>query len=143
MLKTTDTEHIFKELLAKKKLNYDNYSLDKILEVFEEFMEIDFGVEEDDVLFETGTFYGKDIFTVDIVRQFSIYNQNEYDHMEQFHVTVQFVNTRKLKELNCTEWSMDYNDISDFFNSIKKLKEYIYPIKHSKIIELKIGHDFV
>ena len=57
--------------------------------------------------------------------------------MEQLHCECVLEPTDDLKKLEVSEWSMDYDDIDDFFNHIENLQEFKIPL-NSKPVKLKI-----
>lgn len=66
-------------------------------------------------------FTGEELFHFGFVRQFTVYEENEYSHMEQLHCEFLFKPTDELRSLEVSEWSMDYDDIDDFLNHIENL----------------------
>ncbi|MEH6945688.1 hypothetical protein V7068_01250 [Bacillus sp. JJ634] len=56
-------------------------------------------------------FTGEELFHFDFVRQFTVYEQDEYSHMEQLHCEFLFKPTDELSKLEVEEWSMDCDDI--------------------------------
>ncbi|MDR7002050.1 hypothetical protein [Neobacillus niacini] len=88
------------------------------------------GEEDKEILFECGIydFTGEELFHFGFVRQFSIFEEDEYDHMEQLHCLFYFKPTEELKMLEATEWSMDYDDLDTFFNHIENLQEFNIPL---------------
>lgn len=48
--------------------------------------------------------------------------------MEQLHCEFLFKPTNELKKLKAEEWSMDYDNIDNFFNYIESLQEFKIPI---------------
>ena len=54
--------------------------------------------------------------------------EDEYSRMEQLHCEFLFKPTDELRRLEIGEWSMDYDDIDDFFNEIENLKEFKIPL---------------
>lgn len=47
--------------------------------------------------------------------------------MEQLHCEFLFKPTVELRKLEVSEWSMDYDEIDDFFNHIESLQEFKIP----------------
>ncbi len=60
--------------------------------------------------------------------KFTIYEEDNHSHMEQLYCECLFEPTYNLKNLEASEWSMDYEDLDDFFNHIENLKEFKIPL---------------
>lgn len=73
-------------------------------------------------------FTGDDLFHFDFVRQFTVYEEDEYSHMKQLHCEFLFKPTDELSKLEVAEWSTDYDDIDDFLNHIENLQEFKIPL---------------
>lgn len=88
------------------------------------------GEEGKEILFQCGIydFTGEEQFHLDFVRQFTVYEEDEYSRMEQLHCEFLFKSTVELSMLEIEEWSMDYDDIDEFFNHIENLQEFKIPL---------------
>jgi hypothetical protein len=73
-------------------------------------------------------FRGEELFHLDFVRQFTVYKGDEYSRMEQLHCEFLFKPTDELSKLEIGEWSMDYEDVDDFFSHIENLQEFKIPL---------------
>ena len=117
----------YAESYLKNKIGEDVDDIKKGWETFKEFCKEPVEGEEDkEILFECGVFdfTGEELFHFDLVRQFTVYEEDEYSHMEQLHCEFLFKQTDELRKLEISEWSMDYDDIDDFFNHIENLQEF-------------------
>jgi hypothetical protein len=120
------------ESYLKDKIGDDTNDINKVWDVFKGFCKEPVEGEEDkEILFECGVynFTGKELFHFGFVRQFSIYEDDEYDHMKQLHCEFLFKPTEELRTLEATEWSMDYDDLDVFLNHIENLQEFKVPLK--------------
>ncbi len=124
------------ESYLKNKIG-DSNDIEKVWEVFKSFgREPVEGEDEVALLFQCGVydFTGEELFYFDFVRQFSIYNDDEYSHMEQLHCEFIFKPTNELRKLQITEWYFDYEgDIEDFFSKIENLRKFKLPMKEKPI----------
>ena len=108
----------------------DEMSLEEIVNVFERMCAIPVPVEDDMILFETGTFPFTDepLFQISLVRQF---RNNVDDEFYQIHVEVSYKPTIESILFTEVTWSEDLNEnISDYIRKSKvfayaKNKEYI------------------
>ncbi|MCM3115713.1 hypothetical protein M3610_10475 [Neobacillus sp. MER 74] len=119
------------ESYLKDKIGDDIDGIKKVWDVFKEFCKEPVEGEEDkQILFECGIydFTGEELFHFGFVRQFSIIEDDGYDHMEQLHCEFLFKPIDVLSKLEVVEWSMDYNDLEAFFNHIENLQEFKIPL---------------
>ena len=131
------------ESYLKDKIGKDTDDIKKVWKTFKDFCkETVEGEDDKEVLFQCGVydFTGKDLFYFDFVRQFTIYEKDEYSHMEQLHCEFLFEPTEELSKLEVAEWSMDYDDIDEFFDHIENLQEFIVPL-NLKPIKLEISQE--
>jgi hypothetical protein len=115
------------ENYLKDKIGEDTEDIKKVWETFKDFCKEPVEGEEDkEILFQCGVydFTGEELFHFDFVRQFTVYEEDEYSHMEQLHCEFLFKPTVELRKLEVSEWSMDYSDIDDFLNHIENLQEF-------------------
>ncbi len=133
------------ESYLENKIGEDTNDIKKIWETFKFFCkETVEGEEDKEILFQCGVydFTGEELFHFDFVRQFTVYEEDEYSHMEQLHCEFLFKTTDELSKLEVTEWSMDYDDIDDFLNHIENLQEFKIPLNlkpiKSKIYQEKV-----
>jgi hypothetical protein len=118
------------ESYLEDKISEDTDDINKVWETFKDFCKEPVEGEEDkEVLFECGVydFTGEELFHFNFVRQFTVYEEDEYSQMEQLHCEFLFKPTDELRSLEASEWSMDYDDIVDFFNHIENLQEFKIP----------------
>jgi len=124
------------EKFLKEKVGKNNNDITKVWEAFKAFSKEPIeGEEEKELLFQCGVydFTGQEFFHYDFVRQFSIYENDEHPHMEQLHCEFFFKPTDELRKLEVAEWSMDYDDLDDFFNHIENLQEFKIPLNLNPI----------
>ncbi|NHC43209.1 hypothetical protein G6549_25310 [Bacillus sp. MM2020_1] len=116
----------------KEKIGEDVNDIKKVWETFKDFCKEPVEGEEDkEILFQCGVydFTGEELFHFDFVRQFTVYEEDEYSHMEQLHCEFLFKPTDELRNFETSEWSMDYDDIDDFLNHIVTLQEFKTPLE--------------
>ena len=78
----------------------NTYDIKKVWETFKSFCKGDVEGEEDkEILFECGIsdFFGEELFFYNFVRQFSIYTDDQYSHIEQFRCDYLFEPTDELR----------------------------------------------
>ncbi|AZV62617.1 hypothetical protein [Peribacillus frigoritolerans] len=115
----------------KDKIGEDADDIKKVWETFKGFCKEPIeGEENKEILFQCGVydFTGDELFHFDFVRQFTVYEEDEYSHIEQLHCEFLFKPTDELRELEVEEWSMDYEHIDDFLNHIENLREFQIPL---------------
>ncbi|HWL26736.1 MAG TPA: hypothetical protein VNR38_23795 [Ureibacillus sp.] len=114
----------------KNKIGEDTDDIKKVWETFKDFCKEPVeGGEDKEILFQCGVydFTGEELFHLDFVRQFTVYEENECSRMEQLRCEFSFKPTEELSKLEIGEWSMDYDDIDDFLNHIETLQEFKIP----------------
>jgi len=119
------------ESYLKNKIGEDAEDIKKVWETFKAFCKMSIeGEEAKEILFQCGVydFTGEELFHFDFVRQFTIYEEDEYSRMVQIHCEFLFKPTNELCKLEIEEWSMDYEDIDDFFNHIENCQEFKIPL---------------
>ncbi|MCM3791609.1 hypothetical protein M3221_25285 [Domibacillus indicus] len=133
------------ESYLKDKIGEDAENIEKVWQKFKTFCkETVEGEEDKEILFQCGVydFTGEKRFHFDFVRQFTVYEEDEYSRMEQLHCEFLFKPTDELSKLEIEEWSMDYDDIDDFLNHIENLQEFQMPL-NLKPIKLEIYQEEV
>lgn len=131
MITVKNAESYFKNLIGE-----NTYDIKKVWETFKSFCKKDVEGEDDkEILFECGIsdFSGKELFFYNFVRQFSIYTNDEYSHMEQLLCKYSFKLTDELSKLEAGEWSMDFDDLDEFFNYVENLQEFKIPLNFKPI----------
>ncbi|GIN39295.1 MULTISPECIES: hypothetical protein [Heyndrickxia] len=124
------------ESYLKNKISEDTGDIKKVWETFKAFCKEPVEEEEvKEILFQCGVYdyTGEELFHLDFVRQFTVYEEDEYSHMEQLHCEFLFKPTDELRRLEIEEWSMDYNDIDHFFYKIENLKEFKIPLNQKPL----------
>ncbi|WNS75694.1 hypothetical protein RRV45_01190 [Bacillus sp. DTU_2020_1000418_1_SI_GHA_SEK_038] len=119
------------ESYLKNMIGEDTDDIKRVWETFKVFCKKPVVGEEDiEILFQCGVynFTGEELFLFDFVRQFTVYEEDEYSRMEQLHCKFLFKPTDELSKLETGEWSMDYDYIDDFFNHIENLQEFKIPL---------------
>jgi hypothetical protein len=70
------------------------------------------------------------LFYFDFLRQFTVYDENEYSHMEQLHCEFAFYPSNELKKIKASEFYVEENgNKNDFFEDIEKLQAFRIPLK--------------
>ena len=109
----------------------DKMSVEEIVDVFEQMCSTP--LEEDMVLFETGTFteFSKEpFFQISFVRQFS----NSDEEFYQIHVVILYKPTAENKIFSETTWDEDLDE--NIFDYIRKSASFAYARNH-EYIEVK------
>jgi hypothetical protein len=113
------------ESYLEDKIGEDADDLKKVWETSKDFCkEPDEGEEDKEILFECGVydFTEAELFYFNFVRQFTVYEEDQYSQMEQIHCEL----TDELRSLEVS-WSMDYDDLDDYFNHIENLPGFKIP----------------
>ncbi|KAA0546208.1 hypothetical protein FZW96_15970 [Bacillus sp. BGMRC 2118] len=95
--------------------------------------------DEDDVevLFQCGL-QEDTLYYLEFVRQFTVYEGEEFSHMEQLHCEFTFEPSEELQNLQATEWYFETEEgIEDYFTYIEGLEEFTTTMKY-KPLQLKI-----
>ena len=119
------------ESYIKDMIGDNANDIKKVWETFKNFCKEPVEGEEDkEILFQCGVydFTGEELFHFDFLRQFTVYEGDEYSHMEHLHCEFLFKPTVELRKLEVSEWSMDYDDIDEFFIHIENLQEFKIPL---------------
>jgi hypothetical protein len=91
-----------REMLNVARVRLDAPDPDVVYGVFKEFARqpVD-GVADDTILYEIGIYsFGEpETYEIDLVRQFSFYENGEYDRMEQLHCSIQYEPDDDLRSL--------------------------------------------
>jgi len=128
------------ESYFKDRIGEDTNDIKKVWETFKNFCQEPVeGEEEKEILVQCGVydFTGEELFHFDFVRQFTVYDEDEYSHMEQLHCEFLFNPTAELSNIVIEEWSMDFVDLDDFFQHVENLQEFKFPL-NLKAIRLEI-----
>lgn len=110
----------------------------KVWEMFKFFAQEPIEDEDDvEILFQCGLDEDT-LFHVEFVRQFTVYEGEEYSHMEQLHCEFTFEPAEELKDLTATEWYFETEEgIEDYFSHIESLEEFKIPLNYTPL-QLKI-----
>lgn len=117
----------------KEKIT-DKTPLEEIVDVFEQMCSIP--LEEDMILFETGTFTtfaSEPVFEISLVKQFS--NDDEFF---QLHVDILYKSTSENKIFSEVTWNEDLNE--NIFDYIRKSEVFAY-VKNKEYIKVEIYLD--
>jgi hypothetical protein len=122
-----ETEAYLKNQVAEKT------SPEEIWGIFKRFGEIEIENEDDiELLFQCGM--EEKLFYLEFLRQFTVYDLEEYSHMEQLHCQLFFDPTKELTGLTISEWYFETEgDIEGYFKHIETLQEFTIPIKLSPV----------
>ncbi|MGB3261252.1 hypothetical protein [Paenisporosarcina sp.] len=125
------------EIYLKDKIGENSNDIIKVWEEFKSFGKQPVeGEDEIALLFQCGVydFTGENRFYYDFVRQFSIYKNGEYSHLEQLHCQFLFEVNKELKKLKKVKWYFDYEgDVEIFYKKIESLKHFKIPLTHKPI----------
>ncbi len=113
----------------------DKMSPEEIVTVFEQMCSIP--LEEDMILFETGTFstsVSKPVFKISFVRQFP----NDDEEFYQIHPDILYKPTDENKIFNEARWNKDLSE--NIFDYIRKSEAFAYA-KNQEYIKVEIYSD--
>jgi hypothetical protein len=132
MIKVSDAESYLKDKIGDK-----TNDVVEVWEIFKSFCrEPVEGEDEVALLFQCGVynFTGEELFYFDFIRQFTVYEDEEYSCTEQLHCEFVFKPTDALKKLEASEWYFDTDgDMKDFFAHVENLKEFKVPLKSTPL----------
>lgn len=114
-----DSENILKTILDKKGFLIDSPDVEKAVDAFLEFSSYKFECEQDEMLWETGSynFTGEKLYYFCLVRQFQLEDEDEF---WQLHLKLMYEeNPQILKETN-TYWESE----GEFFDTILNSSTY-------------------
>lgn len=135
MVKICEAEAYLKNKIANFCL--DTIDIKKIWEIFKSFgREPVEGEDEIALRFECGVynFTGEEIFYFNFVRQFAIYVDNKYSHLEHLYCSLEFKPTEELRKLETCKYYFNYDgDINDFYRKIECLQEFKIPLTKKPI----------
>jgi len=88
----SDAEATLRSALARANVSIEAPRADAVWAAFKSFLDEPVDDAEDGVLYEVGVsgFGEPEAFQIDLVRQFSVYEDGEYDRMEQLHCTLRY-----------------------------------------------------
>ncbi len=117
----------------KKNIN-DKMAIEDIVDVFEKMCQ--FTIENDMILFETGTFdfTGEPLFYFSLVRQFP----NDEEEYFQIHVDVLYKPTSENKVFQKAVWNEDLSE--NIFDYIRNSQAFAYA-KNTEYIQVEIYID--
>jgi hypothetical protein len=125
------------ESYLKNRISENTKDIMKVWEVFKAFgKEQAEGEDEIALLFQCGVndFTGEELFYFDFVRQFTIYEGEEYSRMEQLHCEFVFEPTSELRKLEASLMYFDYEgDVEDFYSGVESLEEFKIPFKYKPL----------
>lgn len=112
----------------------DKMPLENIVDIFEQMCQTP--LEDDMILFETGTFTftGEPLFCFSLVRQFP----NDDEEFCQIHVRVLYQPTDENKAFHAAIWDEDLDE--NIFDYIRKSQAFAY-VKHDKYVQIEIFMD--
>lgn len=144
MIEVAETEKYLKSMLNEAGFTCQKPDFEIALNVIREFAKVEVNCTNDGFLFQCGVydFTGTEIFYWDIVRQFEI-EGDDGDWMEQLHFEVTFKPNSELKNFEIEEWSFDYEDLEEYFQKIRNLKEYKIPIENYRCQGISIYQEEV
>ncbi|KGK81027.1 hypothetical protein [Clostridium sp. HMP27] len=131
MIEVYEAEGVLSEMLSESGFDINNPNPKLAWETFKKFSKVKIDCADDSLLFQCGVyeFTGKELFHFEFVRQFSIEEGGEYDHIEQLMLTIYFKPNAELKELETNLWTYDFNSIDQFFNEVEKMDYFKIPIE--------------
>ena len=126
MLKPAETGETFEAMLRKAGFDAGRPDLKTVWHVFTDFLRMEVDCAEDICFFECGVndFSGESLFYLDLVRQFEIEEEGEYDHTEQVHFEAQFKPESELESIEESFWSNDYDSVDEFIREVEELPEF-------------------
>lgn len=130
MINTSEANEVLVKMLNASRFDFED-PVPKIAWIaFKKFCNIKVKCADDSLLFQCGVFNftGEDLFHFELVRQFVIETDGEYDHMEQLSISLFFKPNSELSNLETNIWSNDCNSIDDFFAKVETINSFTIPI---------------
>ncbi|MGG4155843.1 hypothetical protein [Bacillus muralis] len=124
------------ESYLKNKIGNNTDDIKEVWEIFKAFcIERVEGEDDQEILFQCGIsdFSGDELLYFDFVRQFTVYEEDEYSRMEQLHCEFSFKPTDELRKVVVSKWSMDFDHLSDFFTHLETLQEFQVPLNLKQV----------
>lgn len=132
------------KMLSDANITVDNLNLKDLCHVLREFMNKEYNAVDDDILFQTGVFFNKEIFTLNFTRQFSFNNRyGNYSHLTQLSITLEYENNQEFEGLSTVIWSTGYKSLDDFFDSVKLDESYLKIENIGKLKNIEINYERV
>jgi hypothetical protein len=111
--------------------------------VFKDFARRPVEGVEDGVLYQIGVYgFGEpETFMIDLVRQFSFYEDGEYDRMEQLHCTIHYEPDDELRALGSyNAWAESFASLDEFFGAMDARPEWsVVSRKRATRLQLEQG----
>ncbi|MCC6792291.1 MAG: hypothetical protein IT336_11410 [Thermomicrobiales bacterium] len=109
------------QLIADAGLSIDTLQPGDALPLFAAFMRMPVDCEDDSMLVEIGTYtFGVERFLVSLTRQFTFYQGEEYDHMEQLNCTFALPPRDDLRPFTLLEWTYDQPTLDAFIAHVEQ-----------------------
>jgi hypothetical protein len=145
MIKIYEAEEVLNEMLSESDFDVESPNPRLAWEIFKKFSNIKVDCADNSLLFQCGVydFTGEDLFHFEFVRQFSLEEDGEYDHLEQLRLTIYFKPNTELKELETNLWTYDFNSIDEFFNEVEKMNHFKIPIEKYVPIQAEVEQEEV
>ncbi|TJZ74246.1 hypothetical protein [Chitiniphilus eburneus] len=128
-----NAEQKLKDLLVAEGFDFTHPDPSLAWSVFKSFAIIPVEGVDDGFLWQLGChdFTGEKLCYLDFVRQFSFYDEGEYDHMEQLHIEFTSKPTPALSPLERNQWAFDYPSLAEFFQDVEGFPEFQIALKHA------------
>jgi hypothetical protein len=138
-------EKLFLKTAEQDGIDWTSPSVAGVWNAFKEFGSISFDCARTALLFECGifAFEGRDMFDVCFVRQFTIHKDNEYDHMEQFHIRMRFAPTPELRVYKTSVWSSKFDSLGRFAEFVEGLEAFKAILRHNIPATIHIYQDSI
>ena len=128
-----EAEHELENLLAAAGFDFACPDPALAWSVFKDFSAVPVEGVDNGFLWQLGCydFTGKKLCYLDFVRQFTFYDEGEYDHMEQLHIEFTGEPSPELLPLERNKWAFDYPTLADYFQDVEKFPEFQTALKHA------------
>jgi len=121
-----EAEQRLREMLNSANFDFEAPEPALAWSVFKTFASEPVEGVDDGFLWELGCydFTGEKLCYLDFVRQFTFYEDGEYDHMEQLHIEFTAPPSSELLTLSRNRWSFDYPSLSAYFEDVEDFPEF-------------------
>ena len=126
-------EHELKNLLAASGFDFARPDPSLAWSVFKAFAAMPVEGVDNGFLWQLGCydFTGEKLCYLDFVRQFTFYDEGEYDHMEQLHIEFTAEPSPDLLPLERNKWAFDYPSLAEYFQDVEGFPEFQTAIKYT------------
>ncbi len=139
-LRVNQTEAYLQTMLDQAGITPDAPDVYRMWSVFKAFARVPVVCQDDGFLFETLPMPEFNSFNLHFLRQFTLYDGDKYDHMEQLNCDFTYPLTDDLSSLQKVVWAYDFHgNLDAFFAHVEGLPAFQVPITQHSPTEMAFG----